>query len=128
MIDGKKAINGFIGNLGISKNKSNQNYFETNYDVIANEIINNENNVEITGIYQKSNNETTCVNLLNLDEDELNNVINEKINNTEEPLLYHLNMKSEFSKYENTLPIHRKIYDVARLEIYELHKKYEIKP
>ena len=107
MICGKEAINGLIGLLGKSTYKSNQNYFETNYDVIANELINNENNVEITGIYPKNNNET-CINLLNLDEDELNNVINENINNTEEPLLYHLNMKGEFSMYENTLPIHRK--------------------
>jgi len=123
MIDGKKAINGFIGLLGQSTCKNNKHYYETNYDVIANELINNENNIEITGIYQKNNNETTCINLLNLDENELNNVINENINNTEEPILYHLNMKSELSMYENTLPIHRKIYDVARLEIYELHKQ-----
>ena len=58
----------------------------------------------------------TYINLLNLDENELNNVINEKINNTEEPLLYHLNMKGEFSMYENTLPIHRKIYDLSEVE------------
>ncbi len=60
MICGKEAINGFIGLLGKSTCRSNKHYFETNYDVIANELINNENNVEITGIYPKNNNEKTC--------------------------------------------------------------------
>ena len=78
---GKHTINGFIGLLGQSTCKSNKHYFESNYDVVANELINNDNNVEIKGIYPKDNNHTEYLNLLNLSEHELNNVINATQNN-----------------------------------------------
>ena len=29
--------------------------------------------------------------------------------------------KTELSKYENTLPVHRTIYDIANMEMYELY-------
>ena len=35
-------------------------------------------------------------------------------------MLYNVIDKTEISKYENTLPIHRKIYDIANMEMYEL--------
>ena len=36
-------------------------------------------------------------------------------------MLYNVIDKTEISKYENTLPIHRKIYDIANMEMYELY-------
>ena len=48
---GKLAINGFIGMLGKSKAKSTQHYFESNYDVVANELVNSNSKIEIKGIY-----------------------------------------------------------------------------
>ena len=118
---GKLAINGFIGMLGKSKTKSTQHYFESNYDIVANELINNENNIEIKGIYQQSQNETNHVNLLNLSDDELELVINKTADNTSEPIIYQLSKNTEIPTYENTLPIHRKIYDKANMEMYELY-------
>ena len=118
---GQQAINGFIGLLGKSTCKSDKHYFESNYDVVANELINNENSVEIKGVYPQENNQTEYLNLLNVSNDEFNNVICETHNNTTEPLLYHLSMKVKIPMYGNTLPIHRKIYDVARMDMYELH-------
>ena len=38
-----------------------------------------------------------------------------------EPLVYKLNQKQNIPLYENTLPIHRKIYDKANMEMYELY-------
>ena len=34
---------------------------------------------------------------------------------------YNIIDKTEISNYENTLPIHRKIYDIANMEMYELY-------
>ena len=36
-------------------------------------------------------------------------------------MLYNIVGKTEISKYENTLPIHRNIYDIANMEMYELY-------
>ena len=40
-----------------------------------------------------------------------------------EPLLYHIIQDNEKPMYENALPIHRKTYDIARMDIYELYLK-----
>ena len=43
--------------------------------------------------------------------------------NQSEPLLYQLSHKQDISRFENTLPIHRKIYDKANMEMYESYLK-----
>ena len=48
-----------------------------------------------------------------------NYIINSR--SEEEPMIYNVIDKTEISKYENTLPIHRKIYDIANMEMYELY-------
>ena len=97
-------------------------YFETNYDIAANELISNEN-VSVKGIYEETveHNELNSINLLNADDDALNQIM--KNANQNEPLLYQLSHKQDIPKYENTLPIHRKIYDKANMEMYELYLK-----
>ena len=47
--DAKYGINEFIGLLGCKTLRRESNNFESNYNVVANEVINNEN-VEIKGI------------------------------------------------------------------------------
>ena len=59
------------------------------------------------------------INLLNADDDELDKTINSK--SEEEPMIYNDIGKPEISKCENTLPIHRKIYDIANMDMYELY-------
>ena len=118
---GKRAINGFVGLLGKSKSKSVQHYFETDYDSVANELINNENTVEIKGIYEQSRPDDVGINLLNLNDNELDDLISKTADITSKPILYQLSMKAEISTYKNTLPIHRKIYDKANMEMYELY-------
>ena len=49
---------------------------------------------------------------------ELDKTINSR---SEELMLYNIIDKIEISKYENTLPIHRRIYDIANMEMYELY-------
>ena len=89
---------------------------------MANELINCDDDIQIQGIY-KDKNSTTFVNLLNPNEHDLQNLMQEATNNTHGPMLHQLSKNKETPMYENTLPTHRKIYDFARMEIYELHFK-----
>ena len=105
--------------LGIKKICKERHYFESNYDIVANEVINNEN-IDVKGVYKKSTgSQFETINLLNADDNDLDRIINSR--GYEEPLIYNIIDKSEISKYENTLPIHRKIYDIANMEMYELY-------
>ena len=118
---GKLAVNRFIGMLGKSHLTSTQHYFESNYDVVANELINNSNSINIQGVYQTSSQvEGEHQNLLNLQDHELDILINTTAGRTSEPILYHRTPNIEIPAYENTLPIHRKIYDKANMDMYEL--------
>ena len=123
---GKHAINGFIGLLGRSTAKSKQHHFETNYDVVAGELVNNAN-VNIKGIYKDTQQTDTFnqVNLLNLNDDELGDEIDRVADTTSEPVLYQLTQNNEMPNYTNTLPIHRKVYGVANMEMFELHLKIQ---
>ena len=75
--------------LGKSKARSSQHYFESNDDVVANELINNTGNIEIKGIYPPSQNETEPINLLDLSDGELECVLQKTADNTSEPLLHY---------------------------------------
>lgn len=119
----KEAINGFIGMLGKSKKKSEKHYYESNYDVICNEFVNNYDNIKIESIRRNEKHEN-IVNVLNMNDGDFDNHIMDKLNeDTEinEPILYQMSVKSEIELYENTLPIHRKIYDKANMEMYETY-------
>ena len=85
----KQAINGFIGLLGKSKTTKHQYYFESDYNVVANELIHNEDDIHTQGIY-KDNDNTTSANLLKLHDEDLQNFIQEAQNNTQEPIVYQL--------------------------------------
>ena len=49
-------------------------------------------------------------------------MLNELINNADEsdPMIYRLSNKQQIPLYEHSSPIHRKIYDKANMEMYEL--------
>ena len=85
----KQAINGFIGLLGKSKTTKHQHYFESGYNVVANGVIHNDGDIHIQGIF-KENSDTVSVNMLNLNDDNLQGLIQETQNNTQEPMLYQL--------------------------------------
>ena len=74
------------------------------------------------GIY-KDNNNTKFVNLVNLNENDLQYLIEDAQNNTIESMLYKLSIDRTIPTYENTLPNHRETYDIAKMEVYELHRK-----
>ena len=69
-------------------------------------------------VFTKNENPNMKV-LIYADEDELDEIINSK--SEEEPMIYNVIDKTETSKYGNTWPIHRKIYDIANMEMYELY-------
>jgi len=118
---GKTSINGFIGTLGKKHIKSNREYFETDYDRVANEIINGEH-VSVSGIYDDTYDDAIkSFNLLNIDENEWETMINNA--DDSEPLIYRISYKKELPLYNNALPIHRKIYDKALMEMFELDRQ-----
>ena len=53
-LDAKIAVNGFIGLLGSKQIGKERHYFESDYDIVADEIINNEN-VEVKCLYKNEN-------------------------------------------------------------------------
>ena len=52
-------------------------------------------------------------------------LIEDAQNNTIEPMLFKLSLNRGIPTHENTLPIHRETYDIAKMEVYELHRKIE---
>ena len=86
---------------------------------MANDVVNNNGNssIQIRSIYKNKKSQYEGINLLNADDDELDKIINSK--SEEEPVIYNVVDKTEISKYENTLPIHRKAYGIANMEMYE---------
>ena len=88
---------------------------------MANDVVNNGSNgsIQVRGIYQNEKSHYEGINLLNADDDELDELINSR--SEEEPILYNVIDKTETSKYENTLTIHRKMYDIANMGMYELY-------
>ena len=116
----KHAINGFIGLLGKANKTKHQRYIELYYNIVANELINCDDDIHIEGIH-KDNNNRSSVNLLNSNEHGLQHLIQEAHDNTHEPMLYQLPRNKEIPTYDNTLPIHRKPYDLAIMDVYELH-------
>ena len=87
---------------------------------MANEIVNNESgSIQIRGIYKNEKSQFEYINSLNADDNELDKIINSR--SEEEPMLYNVIGKTEVNKYENALPIQRKIYDIANMEMYELY-------
>ena len=124
--EAKMAINGFVGMLGRHSVNRSQIYYESDFNVVANEITNNPQlDFNIKGIYPnclEGHVSHQHVNLLNLNDDALSKVISEHTEDVE-PLLYQISSKKSIPKYENTLAIHRKIYDIANMEMYELYMK-----
>ena len=95
---------------------------KSDYGVVANEVVHNNNDngsIQIRGVYKNGKSQYEGINLLNADDDELDKTINSK--SEEEPMIYNDIGKPEISKCENTLPIHRKIYDIANMDMYELY-------
>ena len=58
--------------------------------------------------------------MLNLNDDDLHNLIQETQNNTQEPVIYQLSRNKEIHMWENTLPIHRNVYDSAIMKMHEI--------
>ena len=96
----KQAINGFIGLLGKSHITKHQLYFEPDYNVIANDLVNNGDDIHVKGIY-KENTNTKFVNLVSLNENGLQDVIEDAQNNTIEPRIYKLLIGRRIPTYEN---------------------------
>ena len=83
----------------------------------------NTNDLSVCGLYGNRGNTNTAdnVDLLNMNEDKLNEIIlnSEKY----DPMIYKLSFNKEYPLYDNSLSIHRKIYDKANMDMYEFDLK-----
>ena len=100
-LDAKIAVTGFIGLLGSKIICKERHYFESDYDIVADEIINNES-VEVKGLYKNGKSQFEHIDLLNADDNGLDKTINSR--SEEEPILYDIVDKTEISKYDNIFP------------------------
>ena len=118
--DAKYGINGFTVLLGCKTSCKERNYLESGYDAVANDVVNNNYNgsIQIRGIYKNAKSQYEGINLLNADDDELDAIINPR--SEEKPMLYNVIDKTEINKYYNTLPIHKKTYGIANMEMYDV--------
>eukprot|EP00971_Amphidinium_carterae_P341022 6479623-Amphidinium_carterae.1 len=114
--EAKKSINGFIGLLGKTHTKQVQTYFDTNVEDVWDEIIKTDE-VKVKGIYGSICN-AKPIDILNCSDADFDAVMTE-----ETPLIYQISKEQGIPLHENTLPIHRKIYDKANMDMYELHLK-----
>lgn len=129
--DAKQAINGFIGMLRINQSTKKDNYFfndveslfmhmndssDSTFRIIKNDYKNEKNYdepIESKSIYWK-------------DGDEPIEIYNKYIEESE-ILAYHAMNEKKYPLTYNSTPIHRKIYDIAALQIYRLAKAVGIK-
>ena len=72
-----------LGSKSICKER---HYFESDYGVVADEIINN-GNAEVKGLCKHQESQFEHINLLNADDDELDEIINSR--GEEEPIRYY---------------------------------------
>ena len=100
------------------KTTKHQHNFEAGYNAVANELIHYDDAISIQCIF-KGNHNTTFVNRLTLNDDDLHNLIQETQNNTQEPIIYQLSGNKGIHMWGNTLPIHRHIYDIVRMQRYD---------
>ena len=78
--DAKYGINGFIGLLGSKTICKERHYFDSTYDAVANEIVNNENgSIQVRGVYKNSKSQFEDINLLNADDNELDKIITQEV-------------------------------------------------
>ena len=70
VLNAKIAVNGFICLLGSKIACKERHYSESDYDIVADEIINKEN-VEIKNLCKNEKNHFEHINLLNADDNEL---------------------------------------------------------
>ena len=68
-----KTVLMVLSALGFKAIYKETNYFESDYDAVANEVVNNENgSIQIRGIYKNEKSHLEHIYLLNADDDELN--------------------------------------------------------
>ena len=82
----KQAINGFTCLLGKSKTTKHQHYFESDHNLVANELTHTDEDIHIQVIF-KENNDTVSVNMPNLNDDDLQKLKQEAQHKTQEPML-----------------------------------------
>ena len=112
----------------IGKTVYNKHYFESDYNVVANEFVNNGDDIHVKGMY-KENNNTMFANLVNFNENDWQDLLEETQNNTIESRLYKLSIGRKVTMYETPYQfIGTYMIHIAKMEVYELHRKIESIP
>ena len=61
------------------------------------------------------------IDLLNPDDDKMEQLLLKCQDKNNDPLIYKLVYNNEYPLYDNSLSIHRKVYDKANMDLYEIH-------
>ena len=115
----KQANNGFIGILAKNYNTYEKHYFTQDRMTALKEWLKKPDEVSYCGIYDNSKDLHTYQFLMN--RDNLQAMIDLARSKEFEPMVWMVNISKKTPLFNNTLPIHRKIYDIANMMVYKKH-------
>ena len=117
----KKANNGFIGILAKNYNTYEKHYFTQNRMTALAEWMKKPSETSFTGIYDNSQGLHSYEFMRNADN--LQSMIDIAMDKNKhiDPMVWMIEVSKKTHLYNNSLPIHRKIYDVANMMVYKKH-------
>ena len=83
---------------------------------------NGNGDVRVKSVYDKTQcKQSFDCDLLDIDYNEIQAVIDKRSNDHIRPIAFHVHHSKKFKHPVNTLPIQRKVLDVANMELYKTH-------
>jgi len=118
----KQANNGFIGILAKNYNTYEKHYFTQDRMSALKEWLKNPSDVSYTGIYD-NHEDLHKYQFMMMDQEELQTMIDIAKNKSKQvnPMVWMVRTSKKTPLYNNSLPIHRKIYDIANMKLYKQH-------
>jgi len=117
----KQANNGFIGILAKNYNTYEKHYFTQDRMSALKEWLKNPSDVSYTGIY--NNHEDLHQYQFMMGQEQLQAMIDIAKDKSKQvnPMVWMVCTSKKTPLYNNSLPIHRKIYDIANMKLYKQH-------
>ena len=103
----------------MAKNYKNcaTSYFSNDLDEVAGDFFNGNGNVRVKSVYDKIQcKQSLSCDLLDIDYSQIQAEINKRTCEDIRPIAFHVHHSAKFKHPVNTLPIQRKVLDVANME------------
>jgi len=117
----KQANNGFIGILAKSYHTHEKQYFTQDRMTALKTWLKNPSEVSYTGIYDNSKDLHAYQFMMNQSDLQAMIDIARNKGNQFDPMVWMVRVSKKTPVYNNALPIHRKIYDIANMMVYKQH-------